>query len=723
LQQLEAMKFALVTFTLHIVCIADASSSIVAAGKDHPIVKVIDLLKSLKEKSIAEGKEEAVAYQKFEYWCSTSTATLKDTIADEKETIDELTDKLAGLTKEKSSLEAEISTLEEQLKDLEASAKAAKEMRDKEADLYAKANADLEDTIKAVEECITALEGAESTTEPKMLLAQRRMKAVLALIGLKVSSAQLKTLSSFAEEPRPELKAKGDYESHIDKYDFKSENVIELLKQLKLKFQDEKLAGTKDETNAINSYELATQARDDSAAAATKSKEKKEKMLASTETDIADADKTMKETQDDLAADSKTLADTEDACATKKSEWETRSKTRTLEIEAMDAAIKILSKSTGVRSEAPENPIPPASPVAFIQSGNRQPADQKMKAVALLRETARSTHSKALERLAVEVQSHLQGPFDAVNNMIEKMIFRLMDEQKKEDEHKNWCDLEIKKTETMKSDKEEKIAELKAEIELQTAKVSALTEEIADANKMISDITAFMKEATEIRTIGKKENALAIKDANEAQKSLTNAIAVIEAFYKESGEIPKEPWEFLQAPAELPAKPATWDSSYTAVADPTKQPGGIITVLENVLSDFEKMEAETKSQDEVDQKEYEETMKANEIEKAGRTQEVEMKTAEKARRVDKIASLSSQKKNTEGQLEKTEQYLVDLKPACVDGDSTYEDRKAARTKEIEALQKSQQILLDAFKEKDEPAGGKGDDSKSPKFLQVKRHVQ
>merc|ERR1719215_1995811 len=174
---------------------------------------------------------------------------------------------------------------------------------------------------------------------------------------------------------------------------------------------------------------------------------------------------------------------------------------------------------------------------------------------------------------------------------------------------------------------------------------------------------------------------------------------------------------------ELPKQPATWDSSYTAVADPKKQPEGIITVLENVLSDFEKMEAETKSQEEVDQKEYEEQMKQNDIEKAGRTQEVEMKTAEKARRVEKNASLSSQKKNTEGELEKTEQYLVDLKPACVDGDSTYEDRKAARTQEIEALQKSQIILLNAFKEKEPKEEMKPAPETNEKFLQVRRHVQ
>merc|ERR1719498_1222962 len=92
-------------------------------------------------------------------------------------------------------------------------------------------------------------------------------------------------------------------------------------------------------------------------------------------------------------------------------------------------------------------------------------------------------------------------------------------------------------------------------------------------------------------------------------------------------------------------------------------------------------------------------MKANAIEKAERTQEIKMKSAEKARRVDKIASLSGTKKNTEAELEKTEQYLKDLKPACVDGDSSYEDRKAARDDEITALKKAKQTLADAFKEK------------------------
>merc|ERR1711865_699420 len=161
----------------------------------------------------------------------------------------------------------------------------------------------------------------------------------------------------------------------------------------------------------------------------------------------------------------------------------------------------------------------------------------------------------------------------------------------------------------------------------------------------------------------------------------------------------------------LGKSPSTWDDGYTGIEDPDKKSSGIISILEGVLSEFSKMEADTKAQEATDQKEFEDAMKDNAIEKAGRTQEVEMKTQEKARRSDKIASLSSTKKDTVGELEKTDQYLEDLKPACVSGDSSYGDRKAARSKEIGALKKAQGILEDAFKEK---AG---------KFLQINSHRQ
>merc|ERR1740117_672049 len=385
------------------------------------------MVEGLKENAIAEGKSEQVSFEKFQYWCSTSSAELKAAIADEKEKIDELQDKLAGLSKQKESLEEEIETLEGQIADLQASAKQAKDDRAAEAKLYSKANSDLGSTIKAVDECIKALQGAEGKTEA-MMMAQKHVKMVLALISMKVTENQLQVLQAFADpKARPDQKAAGDLAKHTDKYDFKSENVIELLKQLKLKFEDDKLASTKAETNSLNSYALSKEARDNAIDAAEKSKKKKNTELGATNKDIADSSAQLKSTQADLKDDSKSLDDTEDSCRTKTSEWDERSKTRSLEIEAMDQAMKILSKTTGVRTEAPGNPIPPASPVAFVQI-SQSTSDPKMKAVALLRAAATNLHSKALERLAMEVSAHLSGPFDAVNNMVEKMIFRLMDE-------------------------------------------------------------------------------------------------------------------------------------------------------------------------------------------------------------------------------------------------------------------------------------------------------
>merc|ERR1719378_480278 len=209
------------------------------------------------------------------------------------------------------------------------------------------------------------------------------------------------------------------------------------------------------------------------------------------------------------------------------------------------------------------------------------------------------------------------------------MIFRLMAEQKDEDDHKNWCDHELEKTNSSKANKEEKVAELTVKLEEATAKVAKLGEEVQEAQEMVATIDAHVKESTEIRNTGKEENAKALQDSQEAQAAISNAIAVLEAFYKESGMIEKQPYEFLQQPVELPLDPATWDSSYTGVADPRgSQPDGIVTVLKAVSSDFAKMEADTRAQEATDQKAYDEEMQRCSVEKARRSKEAEMKQQE-----------------------------------------------------------------------------------------------
>jgi len=477
---------------------------------------------------------------------------------------------------------------------------------------------------------------------------------------------------------------------------------LELLKQLELKFEDDLTQVEKEETNRVNSYNLAKDARDNAITAAEKAKDEKTDLKAEVDEEKAEAEGDLEDEEGELEADTGTLETTDKKCSVKTSEWEERSTTRSGEIEAINVAIKILAKVADVRTEAPSNPVPPASPLEFLQVDVT--TDPKMKAVVYLRQKASALHAKALERLAQEVQAHLGSPFDVINNDIQKMIFRLMAEQKDEDEHKHWCDLELEKTQVSIDDKEDKMEDLQAKIDDAEAKIGELTEEIKAADDMVAEIVSFMKESTEIREVGKKENDLAIKDAQDSQEAVSNAIAVLTDFYKESGQIAKEPWEFLQKGVELPEDPETWDSSYTAVSDPSAQPGGIVTVLERCNEDFATMEADTKAQEASDQDAYDSDMQEHTIEKAKRSKESEMKSAEKKRLVEKAGSMEKNRKHVSDEHEATVQYQKDLQPACVEGDSTYEDRKAARTDEIEALHQSQIILEEAFKNMEKADG-------------------
>merc|ERR1719345_7518 len=153
-----------------------------------------------------------------------------------------------------------------------------------------------------------------------------------------------------------------------------------------------------------------------------------------------------------------------------------------------------------------------------------------------------------------------------------------------------------------------------------------------------------------------------------------------------------------RAPVELEGPPATWDASYKGLDG---EPDGILSLLEKTSADFAKMEADTNAEEDESQKAYDEDMTTSAIDQAEKEKSGEMKTQERARLLGKLKTWQGQLKHVVSELEAVTQYLKDLEPACVSGDSTYEDRKQARADEIEALRKAQGILESAFKAKDE----------------------
>merc|ERR1719321_1358482 len=134
-----------------------------AVAGEHPIDGVISLLQKLEIQSKEEGAAEAASFQKFTYWCKTSTKTLNKAIKTETSDISSLKDKIEGLTADISSLTEDIATLEADIAKMETQADKAKTVRDDEKDLYDEEQKNFEDTITAIDEAITTLKDSKAS--------------------------------------------------------------------------------------------------------------------------------------------------------------------------------------------------------------------------------------------------------------------------------------------------------------------------------------------------------------------------------------------------------------------------------------------------------------------------------------------------------------------------------------------------------------------------------
>merc|ERR1719238_2440441 len=166
--------------------------------------------------------------------------------------------------------------------------------------------------------------------------------------------------------------------------------------------------------------------------------------------------------------------------------------------------------------------------------------------------------------------------------------------------------------------------------------------------------------------------------------------------------VEKEDWEDFQqmkasvrrvkaepGETELPEpNPELFESPYKG----SEKGAGVIGMLEEIAENFALMETNAKADETEQSDEYEKWMTDTKIAISEKEQDTSMKTARMERQKEKLVSKTDDFKHNKKELEATLQYEADLQHACVDGDSTYEDRKAARTKEIEALKEAQDIL-------------------------------
>jgi len=664
-------------------------------AKEHPAVAIISLLEKLSAQVKTEGETEAVEYAKFSQWCTDLIGTKEALIKKSEEEMAVASASIQALETDIAALEDEIGDLETEITKDGAAQTKMQQNRDDENAEYLLDKKDLEDTITALDEAITEMESSLISKSEKV--KKVAVKKALELIRI-YRPEDVKKVTQFLQ--------KADQEPEAAAYESKTDGVTEILKSLKTKFEEKLKELNSSETNAVSAHALADAAKTDEIEAGTAAKDTKTEVMGRKGGDLATSKSELQESTEARDTAATVLKTTQDTCTTRASEWKERSSRREGEIEAMKKAISILTEVTGVRTPEDKGVETTFDGTSFLQKTD----DPRAKIVNLLRSAASKAKAKDLVKLADRIaqmqgQTPGSGVFAQIKNMIEKMVFRLMKEQKDEDDHKNWCDKELTTTNQTIDEKTTKKEELQTSIDSLTAQIASLDADIKKNTVDISEMESAIATAVEDRQAESAENKATIKDAQDAQNAVSNAIAVLEDFYKSTGGIPKADWELAQVSrtarrvksSEDPEAPSAGfeaGDSYTGTSGGT----AVVDLLSEVATDFASMEAQAKSDETTQQDEHDQWLTATKVDKAAAEKDTEMKSARKLTLSQKLEGKMKDKDHNEKELEATEEYMVNLQPACVEGDSSYEERKAARTTEIEALKQAETILDEAFSE-------------------------
>lgn len=635
-----------------------------------PLQKLLQMLDSMTAKGKAEKQAEQVEFAKFDEWCDGVRKEKTKSISDAATQMEELEAVIEKETTDAAVLAEEIKELEAKIASAEAELDAATTVRGKEKADYDAEHKDLSESIDACERAIAVLisRGADVPQSLAQVQASRHIPA-----EAKAVIKSFLSLSSDEVLGAPEANA----------YEFQSGGVVKLLEKLMNGFKEQLLVVEKEEMKAKASFEvLSQQLTDDVAFDKKEVAQKTERKAAALEL-AASSKADLATTTASKAEDEKVLSETNAECLLRSDEYEKNQNTRAEEIRAIEAAVGILSSSS-VQGNA-DTYLPTLLQVrstSLVQGSAHWSPAARRQVVEMLQAKARATGSRAL---ALVAEHALADPFAKVKKMIKDLIVKLMEQTNAEADQHAYCTTELATNKETRENKQEEAEQLSSLIEQLTAESAKLTSEIQELSDAIAEIKASQAEATKIRQEEKAVNTKTVADAKEAILAVEKATQILKDFYSSAKE-----GSLLQGGQGLRAEMKQAEKVPYKGMQATS--GGIFGMLEVVLSDFSRLEAQTSHDESAAAAAYEKFMNEADENLAVKTAAVEHKTNSRTVADEKNVASNKQLALTQKELDKAMDYYDKLKEECLDTGLSYDDRKKAREEEIQSLKEALAIL-------------------------------
>jgi len=679
------MNFAFLIFSLLAThCAAEADA------KNRPVSKVITLLNDMQKTLETEAKEDEETYEAMMCWCETNDKGKTKAIADGESTIAELEAAIQSYTALSSKLTTEIANLEKELAENTEALEKATAVRKKELAEFNAEEASSLATISSLKGAVAALSKHQSAASfLQTESADQGMDFLMKMTNLKfdihkhqdaisnmLNGRQNKVLKSFMQDPE-EFMADGGLKGHqtaLLQTTAPSSQIFGVLKQMKEGFETNLANSQKEEMTAQGEYEDVKHGKQEEIAAGTAQIDTKTNELADSDEKNAQSKKLLAETRATLEADTEFLANLKEQCVIFNEQYEERTKTRQLEIQAVSKAAAFLS------SDEAQDLV--SRTFSFVQKASSTSSRNRAAVIKALNNVAVKSSDPRISALAIHARL---DAFTKVKKSIQDMIDTLAKEQEDEVKHKDFCVDEINTNEKDTQSKEQEKNTLEEKIDDLAAFIKKMATKIAELKATIADLQIQLKRASEDREKENSEFQVTVADQRATQKLLAGALNILKGFYEKAA--------LVQVKAVQPAGPPP-PPGFKKMEN-NAQSGGVMAMITQIIEDAEAMEKDALKAEEEAQVAYETFVTETNA-------SIEAATKESITCAENQAKAESEKTETEmardgvmSELEALAGENADLHKSCDYTLKNFDLRQGARQSEMEALKQALSILSGA----------------------------
>eukprot|EP00933_Yihiella_yeosuensis_P026247 TRINITY_DN2036_c0_g2_i2.p1 TRINITY_DN2036_c0_g2~~TRINITY_DN2036_c0_g2_i2.p1 ORF type:complete len:708 (-),score=255.41 TRINITY_DN2036_c0_g2_i2:76-2199(-) len=663
-------------------------------AQGNAVRKVVGLLQDMQAKIEEEQATDQAVYDKMKCWCETN-------IDDKTKAIASGNARVKYLTGHAETLSANIGTWSAESINLKKDIQKGKEAIDQANALRAKQKAEFQAIEKDVLDTVNQLITAEKEIESSIAEEPAKDAALIQTNLARTQNVMAKLQKEVARTAG--YLALSDRNSNTDDFlknpTFRSTGGAIFLQRSGAPGADDALgvvSGVKSdyvynlgalrtqETERFQAFRKLIVAKEAELKANEEQLQAKIEAVAKGEQQKADEQREIEETKKTVAEDIIFLKSVQEKCRLTDKEWDERQKTRADEMEAISKAIEVLDGD-----EARDAFTSALTHSSFIQvSSDSKDEQRKRTAVAAALTQVGSRFDARL--MTIAMRAKLDG-FDRVKTAIQEMIDALKVEQQNEVKQRDYCidslnenELDTQENDQKKESLAAKMAELTATMKSAKDEADVLQSEVAEMDKQVLL-------AEQNREAENKEYQPVIREQRVVQVILAKAAKILKGYF----DIPEEEASLVQVsehradvpPADMLAKPEGFKEY-------KQQSGGyaVISLIEGLINDSKKLEAESMEAERQSQKSYETLVNEAKATIASKKQTIVELLQQRAIHGEDLTEATESHTFTKNELAQLANSKKQLHDQCDWVLKNFEVTQKARGEEMESLRLAQGIL-------------------------------